>query len=363
MKRQLLLKAILTSFLIAFNSCSDDGVDGTNGVDGKDGVDATGSVYLVLSGNISNDEAKAALETKYSENTQVILVTNTTALTTLDLTGVPTLVDLEIRNNEKLTTINAPDLSEVLNTLEIDNNSQLTSLNFTALKFGDDITVSENNKLESMQFDALIGVHDHLYFYSNKELRSLSLSNFVGNDRTYLGIIDNPKLNDLNLSKLVDLDYLSISATALTTIEIPQIINSNRISLRDNSMLETVSFPKLEKITDENGSGFSIYNSSPALSLVSLPLLTQASRFNIYSYEAQTAAGSLVLSSIIDFDDISVNYYTLRTADVDALLSHLVSITPAITEKYIYLYGSPSAQGDTDASTLRSNGNSVNFRL
>lgn len=71
------------------------------------GATGVGKTYIELFGEVTNVQADSILTADLGPNTQFVYITNTTQLTTVDLTGVNSLMELKIIDNQALTSVNA----------------------------------------------------------------------------------------------------------------------------------------------------------------------------------------------------------------------------------------------------------------
>ncbi len=459
------LRIFLTIVAITAFSCS-DGEDGEDGMDGVNGLNS-GQEFLVISGDVTDEEAAEIIEETYGKNTSSILIINTTNLTTLVLPEIETLVRLEIKNNQNLQNLEIPSLKGVtdevnisnnaaltsvnienligLEELTVENNILLTSVNMSKLTVAEDINIEQNPLIQNIELPSLKIVNDRLIIEKIESLSTLNLNNLETIDR--LSIEDNEQLTSINVQNLTVANNIRIGNVGLESFEAPELIesendiafgsNSNlttvllpklttvgeirftrnellstiniselasireRISLSDNTNLETVSFPNVSSMTNVNIR----INDNNSLTSISFPslvsiikenrsviiiiedndMLTSVDFSNLESFDANSFSidadaldtvnfdslttfsilrvvssstlSATKLSSIQDFDQLSLE--TISTADMDLLLAQLVRITPAITGKNVRLRGAASAQALTDAQTLRDNGNLV----
>ncbi|KQB37160.1 hypothetical protein [Flavobacterium aquidurense] len=178
-----------------------------------------GKTSIVITGDITDQQAAAQIAAEFGPYTENIYVNGTTNLTTLDLSVVKRLINLNVNYNLKLVTINFNNLIEVYSNLNITNNEKLISIIFPALKIlegNDDIDIFNNQSLVSISFP-LLTKSQGLAFRLNPSLNSIDvpLLSFVNNS----GIVSfrhnalpNSQVN-LILSKLLNL-------TSKNTIEL-----------------------------------------------------------------------------------------------------------------------------------------------
>jgi len=304
------IQFFLMMTLILIYSCSgEDGMDGIDGIDGTDGTDGTngedgvssGIGTLVLTGDITNEEAAAKIAARIGSNTQSILITNTSNLTTVEFPEV---------DNDLFEQIELPIL-ENIGDLSLIDNPNLVSASLPMLKEMGGITILRNDKLTSLslpELTALIG-GDGLF-------RSIILRN------ENIETIDFPKLER---TLALDIERNNL----LTNINLPVIREATSISIEDNEKVQVIELPLLTKLEGD-------------LVITGSQNLT-----------------NLNLSSISDFRRLGIFSTTLFDDQVNAILAQLVSVTPVLMDKTIRLSGQATGQGLIDAQILRDNSNSV----
>lgn len=135
-----------------------------------------GKTSIVLTGDITDAQAAAKLQSEFGPYTENIYVNGTTNLTTLDLSVVDKLVELSIIDNLNLVSINFANLQEVYNDFDVYNNQKLSTLVFPVLKkvLGDDTGIMDNPSLVSISFPSLTKTSG-LFFRENHNLSSINL--------------------------------------------------------------------------------------------------------------------------------------------------------------------------------------------
>lgn len=135
-----------------------------------------GKTSIVITGDITDAQAAAQIATEFGPNTENIYVISTTSLTTLDLSSVKKVINLNISENLKLVTINLNSLSEIYNELRIGNNEKLISILFPVLKtiHGFDSDIMNNTVLQSISLPQLTKAKG-IFFRKNKSLSSIDL--------------------------------------------------------------------------------------------------------------------------------------------------------------------------------------------
>lgn len=143
-----------------------------------------GKTSIVLTGDITDEQAIAQIAAEYGPNTENVYVKGTKNLTTLDLSAVKTLINLEVVDNLQLATTNFSNLTEINDRLYFGGNEKMVSLLFPVLKIvrGYDFSVGNNPVLTSASFPLLEKVQG-FYFYQNSTLSTIdfpALTSFGG---------------------------------------------------------------------------------------------------------------------------------------------------------------------------------------
>lgn len=129
-----------------------------------------GKTSIMITGDITDAEAAAQIQSELGPYTENIYVNATTNLTTLDLSMVKKILNLNISDNLKLTTINFNNLTDIYNDLNIYENEKLGSILFPLLKTiqGFDTQINDNPSLKSVSFPVLTKIQG--IFCSNNPL-------------------------------------------------------------------------------------------------------------------------------------------------------------------------------------------------
>ncbi|CAA9197577.1 hypothetical protein [Flavobacterium collinsii] len=116
-----------------------------------------GRTSLIIAGDITDAQAAAQVAAELGPETENIYIMNTTNLTTLDLSAAKRLVDLSIKSNSNLVSVNLSNLSDVYNALYVEGNARLSSISFPVLKtvLASEIYFSGNSALQSVSFPLL----------------------------------------------------------------------------------------------------------------------------------------------------------------------------------------------------------------
>lgn len=301
-----------------------------------------GKSTIFITGDITDQQAQEKLAKELGPFTEYITVTNTTALTTLNLNGIDNLFKLEISNNSALTSLQVNNLKNMYGNVLISNNGALGNIAIPTLVTVRGAFEISNNPVSNIALPSFQRGYAGISFWNNNALTNLSLpvlqnitnsSNFEGGEcnliirgqgltsislpalqRLYtLSIMDVPNLATINLSSLTKAAP-EISGTKLTTLSLPNFTTSNgHVYIRDNSLLTSISFPNY------------------------------------------AATGNYV--------EQNFQNNNLPSAQVNYILGKLVATLP-LNHKTISLRqlppAPPTGQGITDKYTLISNGNSVN---
>ncbi|MEM9339281.1 MAG: hypothetical protein AAGA66_11170 [Bacteroidota bacterium] len=299
-----------------------------NGEEG--GATDASKTFLVISGDLTNEEVQAVLDSETGANTQVVRIQNTTTVTDVDLSGFTELVELVVTNNGDLQTLKAPELTSIFGAFDITSNDQLQRVEFPVLESALGVTGISivGDKIESVDFSAIqrgklfIESEEEVSFKFPVNIPEVSLDLILGNPTLDLPI--------------VQIDELDVSTEVTKELSFPSLERVNEINFFDAG-LTSLSLPSLSFI----GSSLEI-DFHQQLTTFSLPSLTSLGD---------------------DGGAISLNSNSFNTATVDLILSQLAAIDPPFSEWEIYLRQStaapPSAQGETDAATIRANGNTV----
>ncbi len=247
-----------------------------------------GKTTIILTGDITDADAAEQIDRELGYNTENVIISETTQLTTADFTGATNLLSITISENIALTTLNFSTLKTVFKEFIINNNLALTNVDFPILKKVDGIewNISGNPVLTSLSFplfekfersaltissnDTLTQVNfpvatkmGGLNINSNPVLTAFNAPQ-VTDMKGVVGIQDNPNFTALNLGSLQTAQGVSISNTSLTSVAFPQLTSlSTDFYLHNNPTLQSVSLPLL------NNSVINIAN-SPLFSSLSL---------------------------------------------------------------------------------------------
>jgi len=208
---------------------------------GTDGSGATGGITnLVLTGNITNEEAQAKIDTRVGPDTQFVIIRNTTNLTSINLSGMTEAVDIDIQNNKELLAISFPDLELVIDKIEIEENPKLTNITVEKITTASSISYSNNALLTTIEMPVLGEVFEDITINNNSSLNSLSLPVI---EKASI-FISNNNLSSVNLPSLLS-GFVNLFSEGITSIDLPSYVNGG-ISLNDTN-LTSLNIPLLRE--------------------------------------------------------------------------------------------------------------------
>lgn len=153
-----------------------------------------GKTSIIITGDITDAQAVAQITAELGPYTENVYVTNTSNLTTLDLSAAKNFINLTIMDNAKLASIKLDNLIEIYGDLEIENNEKLSSLVFPVftVMHGYEISIGRNPILASVSFP-LLSKSKGIYFTYNASLTSISFPMLtrVYNSQTSLNFNNN----------------------------------------------------------------------------------------------------------------------------------------------------------------------------
>jgi len=347
-----------------------------------------GKTYFTISGAITNAEAATKIAQGVGPNTQIVLIQNTTGLTSVDLSALTEMISIKITGNADLASVNFSGVTEIFEDLVIADNALLTVIDFSALQsvnyVNDGLSISNNAALIAISFPSLIQAP--FYVNSNSVLQSIDLPSFT--NAKGLGIGDNLNLTAFNCNNLYEINgYFSIYNTAILSLSFPSLIQVNAdISIAFNSQLQTLSLPNTQYLWDI----FTVSNNDV---LVSIDISSVASfnstgnkRIRIENNLALTSFSSSVTADLSieirqnaslsnlslpnvniqgSFPKFDIRSNALPSAIINTFLAKLVSATTPYSGEQFIMYNQtppapPTGQGITDKATLIANGNTVN---
>jgi hypothetical protein len=132
-----------------------------------------GKTSIYLTGNITNAQAAAKIAAELGPYTENIYIKNTTQLTSVDLSALVTIANINIKANAVLTNIIFNNLSTIEDLMDVTNNLVLSSLSFPSLLNFSGVRISYNPSLSTLTFPSLTTINSSLDFKYN----ALSTSN------------------------------------------------------------------------------------------------------------------------------------------------------------------------------------------
>lgn len=118
-------------------------------------IQKIGKTSIVLTGNITNEQAAAQIAQDFGPYTENLYIKNTTELTTVDLSTFTNLIDLDISDNMVLTNVNVSSLKVIYRYVDITDNKIISSLTFPALTTVGQFEIYNNANLISINFPLL----------------------------------------------------------------------------------------------------------------------------------------------------------------------------------------------------------------
>ncbi|MGZ3941498.1 MAG: hypothetical protein ACXVOH_05040, partial [Bacteroidia bacterium] len=361
-----------------------------------------GKQTIVLTDNVTDVQAAAQIAAEVGPNTQEVIISGTSNLTTVDLSMLTKLISININDNAVLTSVNLGGLVSVVGNFFVMNNPALTTLTLTNLtkviSVSNSQLVIQTNGFTSLTFPALqnitggnnfINGNSSLTSITFPSLQKMTAMQIFGNSS--LSTVSYPVLTDItnqlqfNVNALTTLSmpvlsnakYLQIqSESSLTNFTLPSLITSGGMAITGNNTLASVSFPVL---TNVSGGDMGIYG-NPALTSLNLSSLSAASaglvlnnnNFASVNFPTLTSVGALDLSYNANLNSISIPALAsvtvpaagfsaqnckLPSSQINSILHTLVLLTPSFTNGVVYLkYQTPAAPptgaGITDKATL-----------
>ena len=338
-----------------------------------------GKTYIELYDDVTDAQADSIIAADLGPNTQFVYITNTTALTTVDLTGISSLIEFVVNGNALLTNIIAPNLARVSKTIEITNNAALSAIQCGNLVKANNIFIQSNSELSSISFP-MISKLANMFITDLPQLVSLNLSAFTKGSLNIsntaltslylsalttsigLSLSSNSQLASLNLSSLTTASgYLGISNNpALTSLDLsalttkvsgtPSLGNASvDFEISNNPALTSLNLSSLTTV-----SGKLIIQNNTALTSLNLSSLTTVSGDLIIQYN--TALTTLDLSALTTVGGLYVNSNALPVSEINEVLARIVAMGQGSVQGCVFLgqnpLAPPSGQGITDKATI-----------
>jgi hypothetical protein len=212
-----------------------------------------GKTSILITGNITNDQAAAQIAAEFGPYTENVYIQNTTGLTAVDLCDFTNLVNLVVTKNSNLTTISLCSLSAIYDSFIIDDNNALSSLSFPVLKSTtpkyNQFSIYNNPVLTSISFPALVNSTGSLEIGKNNALTSILLPLLT---TIYsLDIEQNALITSINFPNLTTIseDINIVHNAKLTSINLPSLVYLNdSMTLSGNALPSTVVNTILTKL-------------------------------------------------------------------------------------------------------------------
>jgi hypothetical protein len=226
-----------------------------------------GKTSIILTGNITNEQAAAKIAAEFGPYTENVYIENTTGLTSVDLCDLNDLVNLVITKNSNLITISLCGLSAIYDSFIIEDNKALSSLSFPALKL---ITPKNNECL----------------IWNNPVLTSISFPALVNSS----GSLDIGKNN------------------ALTTISLPLLTTANSLYFTQNALITSIKLPNLTTMSSD----MDIYENAK-LTSISLPSLNASSTIRFNNNALPSSQINTLLNKLLTVTLLSGKYINLSS--------------------------------------------------
>lgn len=229
-----------------------------------------GKTSILITGNITNEQAAAQIAAEFGPYTENVYVENTVGLTTVDLSAFSSLVNLIITKNSDLAAINLSGLTAIYDSFIIANNNALGELSFPALisatPENSDFTIKNNPVLTSISFPVLANSSGALDIRDNDTLTSVLLP--VLSTANSLSFVENELITSINLPNLVNVsgELDARENLSLTSIGLPLLTSCGSIYFYGNALPSSqinVLLNKLLTVTPATGKYISLGNQIP----------------------------------------------------------------------------------------------------
>lgn len=170
--KNLLYNFLFIGFALLLFSCSSD--DSNAQVELPEISEPLKPFELVLQENVTDNEVAALITEGIENGMNSLVVSNTTNLTTLNLSQIQKLDSLKITNNEKLENVSFPNLETTVKRIEVIKNNALSSIDFPKLTGVDYTSISGNEVLKSIIFPVLTEINNQISIQSNTYLTTIS---------------------------------------------------------------------------------------------------------------------------------------------------------------------------------------------
>lgn len=317
----------------------------------KSGTTTTpvGKTYLILSGDITDLQAAAKITAEAGPNTQFVWIQNTTALTTVNLSGLTDLIDLRISNNAALTTVIVNNVTKLTDGLNVSDNPVLTSISMPFLtEIGGAFKINANGLLSLLDLPLLQNISSE---NTNTITGNAALTNLAFPSVVALGVMtinSNIALSSISFPQLtVVSSWLAFYGNDLLAgLSLPVLSTASSLQISNNTVLTSLVFPALTTIT---GNSFASWN--PVLTTLLLPALTSATALDIsynsllssVSFPALSSCGQLgirnSLLTALSFPALTTSTILISFQDNSQLTN--ISLPVATSAKNIYSFNNP----------------------
>lgn len=294
---------LLIPFIILLNACQD-----------KEPEVKEGKSTLVLSGEVSDSEAVNIISSDVGILTQEVRIYNTTKLTKVDLSMLTSAIEVIVKNNSALESVDMSGLTQLLGPLIFADLPMLKTVSLNALtKITND---SEFRNLDMEKLDFPLLTHSVQLTLNNVSLQSLTMP--VLNNITNLTLLDVvipelslPALSSASSIGIVNSNLTKISFSSLNTIGSFTIVNTNISNLTcpllktaDNLHLESSKLSSLELSSLTKIQSEIKINSNSSLLSINLPILTNVATIKI---EDNSAITTISLPLLGEVSELKIN--------------------------------------------------------
>lgn len=193
-----------------------------------------GKTTIILANDITDAQAAAQINQELGPNTENILISNTTQLTTVDFSAATSLISISVTNNSALNTVNFSNLSKLYGDLSFDSNPNLTSFSLNNLTESKNISITNNSNLTSFIFTNYYKTYEIIKITDNNNLQSISFPSLYSCSVILFNY--NPNITGVSLPSLSSSDVIQINSnTTLNSINISSLTHSN-IEAKNNKL-------------------------------------------------------------------------------------------------------------------------------
>lgn len=302
-------------------------------------LNSGGKHILSLADDVTDAQAATIIQNEVGPNTQIVVITNTFNLTTVDLSSLTSLISILVQDNSALTTVNMSGVTRCDGNLIIENCPALTSLDMSSLKkqngSSNDFLIKQTG-LTNLNLPLLEKAYGEFLVNQNSSLTTITAplleytkkfqvnnnSTLTSMDFSMLNTIDdrldlknNGALATVTFPGLTNIGFHSdiLNNNSLTTVNFPALLTSYGLNLSYNPVLTTVTAPLLT-----NSTAVLNFYDDPLLSSLSFPSLLTTTQIDIWSLNAMTTFSAPILTTI-DFEVSISGVSSLTTVDFSSL--------------------------------------------